>query len=166
MKKPSKLDLGFGASFIILVLIVVFNFIPIHSNIALTIYSQEIKDTPETMRIVKEIIIKCRNRTAKRDCLIDEVERFVLININYTEDNLRDEFLFRNNDINYTLTYGNDCEGKAILIADLLKQFNFKGIYLVDQSCEDNGHICVYIQDYRFVNCISECEIVFMKMII
>lgn len=165
MKKPSKLNLGFGVLFIILILIVVFNFTPIHSNIALTIYSQEIKDTPETMGIVREINKLCKDEKTRKECLLDEVELFTLRNVNYTEESLIDELLSRDNDINYTLNHGGDCENIAILIADLLKQFQFDGIYLVRQVCEESGHICVFIQDYRFVNCIEDCEIIGMKKI-
>lgn len=140
--------------FFILIVIVFSNISQIHSNIVLSIFKSEVRDTPETMRIVREISRLCENRTNRRSCLINEVENFIISNVTRKDDNSIETLFHLNNSIDHTLEYGNDCEGIAILTADLFKQLQFEDIYLIEQvSSSYDIHICVLLLNEGITFC-------------
>ena len=123
--------------------------------------SQNIKDYPELKQLALEIVKPCQDydRDLKYHCMYRMVADFVERNITYVPDSFLEEVLMLNNDPLHTLRYGGDCENKAILAIDLLKQLGFKNLYFVFQDDPDpfkTDHMCYMVYDMgRFVtyNC-------------
>lgn len=91
------------------------------------------------------------------DCLIDKTEIFTLSKISYKNDSILYEMLGLKNDPINSLLSGGDCENIAILNGAILKNLQFKNVYLVKQY----EHICIMVENIgniRFLNCIKDLE--------
>lgn len=103
-------------------------------------------------------------RESYEKCLQNKVAEFTLLKTPYKSDNLIENALFLNNDINYTLNNGGDCENQAILASSLLKYMDLGVIYIVIQE----GHACWMIQNengFELYNCYPDLEILNIKSI-
>ena len=89
-------------------------------------------------------------------CVYDTIYFYTLFNVNQTKDEYIEEILFMNNDPEYTLENGGDCENMAILIASMIKSAHVQGdVYLVGQK----GHACIMVRNRdqaRFYNCFDD----------
>ncbi|HDD69136.1 MAG TPA: hypothetical protein ENG61_02115 [Candidatus Korarchaeota archaeon] len=85
-------------------------------------------------------------------CYIREAFNWVKRNVPYKPDDELENFLFLNNDPIYTLKHGNDCEGRAILVAAILKKLNVTDVYIVFGRIGKTRHACVLARsnDGRF----------------
>jgi len=155
----SKLDIFFlvmGSITLILSLIAVL-FPP--ESVGASILKQAIDSAVNSERIgeiANEIKARCSYWRDKKQCYIRETFNWVNKNVNYTNDDFFEQLFWLNNEPEYTLEHGNDCEGKAALVVAILKRLNVTNIYLV---FEDN-HVCLLVREteknFKSFNCYDD----------
>jgi len=120
--------------------IIIFSSKSISNDIVTYILFLNIRDHPEVASIAESIRQKClfNKIYISEECLFYEVENFIFENVSYRKDTIIEETFKIHKDPLYTLKYGGDCEGMAILAIDILKSLGRKNLYLVRQD----QHIC------------------------
>jgi len=131
----------------------------------ISIYENTIEVSDEVIKIadeIKEYCIENYDESALEICYEWEVERRVVTENEYVIDDILSEPFNLNNNPDYTLENGNDCEGKAILALSILKALNVSKLYFVIQISEElfgGGHACWGVNNNhytRFYNCMDE----------
>lgn len=131
-------------------------------------------NTIEVSNDIREIALQIHEKCELEDtpfCVEYNIQEFVNTNIGYESDSILQQTLGMDNNVDYTLRNGGDCENQAILALSLLKALNVSKIYFVLQVGDaviSGRHACWMVQkdfDYRFYNCFSDMIISEIKLI-
>jgi len=147
----TRLELVFSLLFAALCLAVVLDSQNMALALKMHLIKSEIRDSPLLEEIAGGIAEKCEGYEPEDLCRITEAFEWVEKNIKYRRDSWVEEFFFLNNDINHTYYNGNDCEGRAVFLADLLKHLNVSGVYIALQQGGDVLHACVLVDRGGFL---------------
>lgn len=168
MKRNSR---GWKATKVLFFILLALSIITVHRyEILIFKYKNELKDYPEIKDLAFDITKNCDNRL----CYYESVKDYV-IGLKSRHDGFLSDF--ETNDPLFTLKYGNDCEGKAILAIDLLKALGEKNIYLlIQEGKKPDGsrlmHACWMAKPfeehnaYMLFNCIHNADIIKMTRMV
>lgn len=90
--------------------------------------------------IINKMKSNCRVNDAD-ECYALQIKRWIEVNLKYRNDTHLQDFFALDNDVNYTLRNGNDCEGFAVFSATLLHELGVNEIYYIE---EDYGNEIIH----------------------
>jgi len=96
---------------------------------------------------IAEGIRKTCDKWNASDCYVLEVKKLTE-KLHYANDTLWQTIFQSDNDVNYTLKNGNDCDGFAVFSASLLHQLNVKYIYVLEEKSGENrlDHVSIGVR--------------------
>jgi len=139
-----------AALFALLCLTVILNHQPIVLATKMYLIKSEMRDSPLLEEVAEIVRERCEGYEPRDLCYVTEAFDWVEENIKYRHDSWLEELFFLNNDVNYTYRNGNDCEGRAVFLADLLKHLNVSKVYIALQG-GDVLHACVLVDRGGFL---------------
>jgi hypothetical protein len=116
--------------FIAVIVISYFTFI--HDGIFDTVKNNYLTPNKQITSYAEKIKATC-NKWSSSDCYALETKTLAE-NIRYRDDSWFDNVFQLNNDVNYTLKNGNDCDGIAVFGASLLHELGVRNIYVIEEN--------------------------------
>lgn len=159
-RKPERSDIVALFGYIFMILVILTFIEPIQQEFDMRLLEVQIQDYDEIGELTAELVSGCPDSS----CQFERVEEFVE-NIPYKHDNFFEQFLELNNDPLFTLEYGNDCDGKAVLAIDMMKSIGKDKLYLVAQP----NHVCWGHFKYgkiELYNCNYGNDILYIKRVV
>lgn len=143
--RPTKLEMKVTSFLALAIMAIIFflNFDVIFTKYSLDSMANDVKDTP----IIKQLSIDITKSCSNVSCKFNAIASWVDENIEYRKDTPLENFFQLNNNIEYTLKYGGDCEAKIITLIDVLSQVGISSCIVLQP-----GHACALVKlDGRYV---------------
>ena len=129
-------------SYVIIVAFVIFfiTFLLVNfANWKLFLLSLSVKPSVELRALAEDVTSFCRNMTDWESCEESYITQFSALNITYKNDTWYEEYFMLNDNPEYTLKYGNDCDGQTALAISMLKSLHPERQYWL---VSEDSHVC------------------------